>query len=207
MIPKQFMMLKEKPVLYYTLKMFLDTYPDLQVILVLPSAYMEMGTQIVEAWFDKQRVQLTEGGETRFQSVKNGLQLAEEEAIIFVHDGVRCLVSSDLIRRCYQQAELSGSAIPVIPSRDSVRLVRQDGNEMLEREKVVMVQTPQTFQGKILIPAYQVEYQERFTDEASVAEAFGNRVSLVEGEENNIKITRPVDFWMAEKILDELNIT
>jgi len=207
MIPKQFMMLKEKPVLYYTLKMFLDTYPDLQVILVLPSAYMEMGTQIVEVWFDKQRVQLTEGGETRFQSVKNGLQLAEEEAIIFVHDGVRCLVSSDLIRRCYQQAELSGSAIPVIPSRDSVRLVRQDGNEMLEREKVVMVQTPQTFQGKILIPAYQVEYQERFTDEASVAEAFGNRVSLVEGEENNIKITRPVDFWMAEKILDELNIT
>src|SRR5258706_4892122 len=96
-LPKQFMLLKDKPVIYYTIKTFLDAYPDLQVILVLPAAYADMGQQLINTYFDKSRICITTGGDTRFQSVKNGLALIEKESIIFVHDGVRCLLNADLI--------------------------------------------------------------------------------------------------------------
>ncbi|HUR67295.1 MAG TPA: 2-C-methyl-D-erythritol 4-phosphate cytidylyltransferase [Chitinophagaceae bacterium] len=200
-LPKQFMLLKDKPVLYYTLKVFLEAYNDLQVILVLPASYTDMGQEIIDAWFDKERVKITAGGDTRFQSVKNGLALIEDESIIFVHDGVRCLLTKELIHRCYAQAVETGTAIPAIPSKDSIRLVTEGGNEMYDRDKVMLVQTPQTFHSKILLPAFQIGYKDKFTDEATVVEAYGLKVSLVEGEENNIKITKPVDLVIAEKII------
>jgi 2-C-methyl-D-erythritol 4-phosphate cytidylyltransferase len=200
-LPKQFLLLRDKPVLYYTLKAFLEAYDDLQVILVLPIDFTDLGQEIIDAFFDKNRIRITAGGDTRFQSVKNGLALAEGESIIFVHDGVRCLVSKDLICRCYQQAFESGTAIPVVPSKDSIRLLTEFGNEALDRNKVMLVQTPQTFHSKILLPAFQIDYKERFTDEATVVEAFGINVSLLPGDENNIKITRPVDLLIAESIL------
>lgn len=203
-LPKQFMMLKGKPLLYYTLKAFLDSYSDMQVILVLPADYTDMGQEIIDAWFDKNRVQITAGGDTRFQSVKNGLSLVEEEeAIIFVHDGVRCLLSQGLIERCFNQALSTGTAIPAITSKDSIRLLTDEGNEAFDRNKVMLVQTPQTFHSKILIPAFQIDYKDKFTDEATVVEAYGMKVSLVEGEERNIKITRPVDLLIAEQLLEE----
>lgn len=201
-LPKQFMLLKSKPVLYYTLKTFLDAYDDLQVILVLPAEYMAIGQEIVNGYFDKSRVHITTGGDTRFQSVKNGLSLVEKESIIFVHDAVRCLLSTNLIHRCYDQAIKTGTAIPAIASKDSIRLVTEGTSDPLERNNVMLVQTPQTFQSKILLPAYEVHYKDEFTDEATVVEASGVKVSLVEGEENNIKITRPVDLLIAEKILE-----
>jgi len=201
-IPKQFILLKDKPVLYYTLKTFLDSYADLQIILVLPVAYTDMGQEIIDAFFDKERVRITAGGDTRFQSVKNGLALIEEESIIFVHDGVRCLLSQELIHRCYTQALETGTAIPAIVSKDSIRLINEEGNEAFDRNKVMLIQTPQTFHSKILLPAFQIDYKDKFTDEATVVEAYGMKVSLVEGEENNIKITRPVDLLIAEKILE-----
>lgn len=203
-LPKQFMLLKDKPLLYYTLDSFLKAYPDLQIILVLPVDYMNMGQEIIDAYFDKERIRITAGGDTRFQSVKNGLQLVEEESVVFVHDGVRCLVSKELIHRCYEKALETGSAIPVIPSRDSVRIVHEEGNDAMDRNKVMLVQTPQTFHSKILLPAFEIDFKERFTDEATVVEAYGLKVSLVEGEEQNIKITRPVDLLMAEKILESI---
>ncbi len=203
-LPKQFMILKGKPLLYYTIKAFLDSYSDLQVILVLPVDYTDLGQEIIDAWFDKTRVQITAGGDTRFQSVKNGLSLIEEEdAIIFVHDGVRCLLSQSLIERCYNLALSTGTAIPAIASKDSIRLVTDEGNEALDRNMVMLVQTPQTFHSKILIPAFQIDYKDKFTDEATVVEAYGMKVSLVEGEERNIKITRPVDLLLAEQLLEE----
>ena len=202
-LPKQFLLLKEKPVLYYTIKTFLDAYTDIQVILVLPVDYTDMGQEIIDAWFDKDRIRITAGGETRFHSVQNGLSLIEEESIIFVHDGVRCLLSTDLIHRCYQQAVETGTAIPAIPSKDSIRLLTDEGNEAFDRNKVMLIQTPQTFHSKILIPAFQIDYKDKFTDEATVVEAFGMKVSLVEGEERNIKITRPVDIVIAEQLLNE----
>jgi 2-C-methyl-D-erythritol 4-phosphate cytidylyltransferase len=202
-LPKQFMLLKDKPVLYYTLKAFSDAYPypDLQIILVLPIDYTDMGQEIIDAYFEKDHIQITAGGDSRFQSVKNGLALIEEESIIFVHDGVRCLVSGELIHRCYDMAAETGSAIPVVASSDSVRLLTDEGNDAIDRNKVMLVQTPQTFHSKILLPAFQIDYKDKFTDEATVAEAYGIKVSLVAGEETNIKITRPVDLLIAEEMM------
>lgn len=200
--PKQFLFLNDKPVLYYTLKTFLEAFDDLQIILVLPEDYTDMGREVIDAYFDYSRIQITGGGETRFHSVKNGLQLVEQDSIVFVHDGVRCLLSVDLIRRCYNKALDNGSAIPVVPAKDSVRILKEEDNEAIDRNKVVMVQTPQTFHSKILLPAFEIDYKERFTDEATVVEAYGLKISLVEGEEHNIKITRPLDLVLAEKILE-----
>lgn len=200
-LPKQFMLLKDKPVLYYSLKAFLDAYNDLQIILVLPLEYTDMGQEIIDAYFDKNRIRIAAGGDTRFQSVKNGLALIEEESIIFVHDGVRCLVSKELIHRCYEQAVETGTAIPAVISRDSIRLVNEEGNDAFDRNNVMLIQTPQTFHSKILLPAYQIDYKDKFTDEATVVEAYGLKISLVEGEENNIKITRPIDLLIAESII------
>lgn len=202
-LPKQFILLNDKPVLYYSVKSFLEAYEDLQIILVLPVAYTDMGQEIIDAYFDKERIRITAGGDTRFQSVKNGLSLVEDESIIFVHDGVRCLLTKELIHRCYAKAVETGTAIPAIVSRDSIRQVTENGNEALDRNKVMMVQTPQTFHSKIIIPAFQIDYKDKFTDEATVTEAFGINVTLVEGEESNIKITRPVDLIIAANILEE----
>ena len=199
--PKQFLLLNDKPVLYYTVKTFLDAYEDIEIILVLPEEYMDMGREIIDAWFDYDHIQITAGGESRFHSVQNGLQLVKEDSIVFVHDGVRCLLSTDLIHRCYEKALENGSAIPVIPAKDSVRILMEDDNEAIDRAKVVLVQTPQTFHSKILLAAFEIDYKERFTDEATVVEAYGLKIKLVEGEENNIKITRPIDLLLAEQIL------
>lgn len=201
-LPKQFMLLREKPVLYYSLKTFLETYDDLELILVLPVDYTDMGQEIIDAWFDKDRIRITAGGTTRFQSVKNGLALVEEESIIFVHDAVRCLVNSDLIERCYQAALETGSAVPAIASKDSVRIIRDEGTDAFDRTKILLVQTPQAFHSKILLPAFQIDYKDKFTDEATVVEAFGLKVTIVDGDENNIKITKPIDLLIAEKLID-----
>lgn len=202
-LPKQFMLLRDKPVLYYTLKTFIESYEDLQVILVLPMDYTDMGQEIIDAFFDKDRIRITAGGDTRFQSVKNGLALVEEESVVFVHDGVRCLLTKELIHRCYAMAVETGTAIPAIPSKDSIRLITDEGNAAFDRNRVMLIQTPQTFHSKIIVPAFQIDYKDKFTDEATVAEAYGMKVSLVEGEETNIKITRPVDLLLAEQILAE----
>lgn len=201
--PKQFMLLHEKPVLYYTIRTFLEAYDDMNIILVLPEDYTDMGREIIDAYFDYSRIQITAGGETRFHSVKNGLRLVEEDGIVFVHDGVRCLLTTDLIQRCFNKALENGSAIPVVPAKDSVRLLAGESNEAIERNNVVLVQTPQTFHSRILLPAFEIDYKERFTDEATVVEAFGLRIELVNGEENNIKITRPIDLIVAEHILEK----
>ena len=200
-VPKQFLLLNGKPVLFYTLHTFLKAYDDLQVILVLPEEYVSAGQEIIDAFFDYKRIQITVGGRTRFHSVQNGLQLVTEESIVFVHDAVRCLVSANLIHRCYAAAIENGSAIPVIDSKDSVRLLSDDGNEAIERNNIKLVQTPQTFHSKIILPAFNIDYKDKFTDEATVVEAYGLKVQLVEGEENNIKITRPIDLVIAENFL------
>jgi 2-C-methyl-D-erythritol 4-phosphate cytidylyltransferase len=203
--PKQFLMLNDKPLLYYTVKTFLEAFDDLQIILVLPEQYTDLGREIIDAYFDYSRIQITAGGETRFHSVKNGLQLVRQDSIVFVHDAVRCLMTTDLIHRCYQNTLHSGSAVPVIRCKDSVRMLNEEGNdnEVLDRNKIVLVQTPQTFHSRILLPAFEIDYKERFTDEATVVESFGLKVSLVEGEEDNIKITRPVDLLFAEALLGQ----
>jgi 2-C-methyl-D-erythritol 4-phosphate cytidylyltransferase len=201
-IPKQFLLLKGKPVLYYTIEAFLKAFAEIKIILVLPEEHLELGKEIVDGYFDAKQIQITQGGETRFHSVSNGLKLIEEESIIFVHDGVRCLVSDELIHRCFHTAMETGSAVPVIDCKDSVRMITADGNEPVDRTALKLVQTPQTFHSKILLPAFAIDYKERFTDEANVVEAFGLKVTLVQGEDTNIKITNPIDLIIAENILE-----
>ena len=205
-IPKQFLFLKNKPVLYYSIKAFLDAYDDMEVILVLPEEHIGKGQEIIDGYFDASKFHLTAGGRTRFHSVQNGLSLIKEDAIIFVHDGVRCLLTAELIKRCYEAALESGTAIPAVACKDSVRLLTANGNKILSRNKVRFIQTPQTFHSKILLPAYAIDYKDQFTDEATVVEAFGLKVNLIEGEINNIKITTPADIFIAEHIQDEKSL-
>lgn len=202
-VPKQFLLLNNKPVLYYSLDTFLKAYQDLKVILVLPEEYVATGQEIIDAWFDYKRIRIAVGGRTRFHSVQNGLRLIEEESIVFVHDAVRCLLTTALIHRCYDAALEFGATIPVIDCKDSVRMVSSDGNEALERRNIKLVQTPQVFLSTILLPAFSTDYKDKFTDEASVVETFGMKVHLVEGEENNIKITTPIDMLLAEYLLSQ----
>jgi 2-C-methyl-D-erythritol 4-phosphate cytidylyltransferase len=202
-VPKQFLLVHGRPIVAYTLEVFLKAYADLEIILVLPADRMDKEAAMPggSGGAGEERVRVVTGGATRFHSVQNGLLGLDPDSVIFVHDGVRCLLTTDLIHRCYEQAVRLGSAIPVIDSRDSVRLVTGDKHEALDRRLVKLVQTPQTFLGSVLLPAYSANYEEKFTDEASVVEAAGQRVELIEGENNNIKITGPADLAIAEKIL------
>jgi 2-C-methyl-D-erythritol 4-phosphate cytidylyltransferase len=202
-LPKQFLLLKNKPILYYTLKAFLEVYEDLEIILVLPEEHIGKGQEIIDGYFDHSRVRICAGGRTRFHSVQNGLALIHEESIVFVHDGVRCLITGNLIKKCYEAAVESGTAIPVVECTDSVRMITNSGNKILNRSKLRLVQTPQVFHSKILLPAFKIDYKDTFTDEASVVEAFGLTVNLIEGEVNNIKITTPGDLVLAESLLLE----
>ncbi len=202
--PKQFLLLKNKPVLFYSIDVFLKAYDDLQVILVLPDEHISKGQEVIDAYFNTSRITICQGGRTRFHSVQNGLSLINDESIIFVHDGVRCLITKNLIQRCYVKAEASGSAIPVITSKDSIRLLTDEGNVALERNSVKLVQTPQVFHSKILLNAFKIDYKDKFTDEATVVEAFGIKVNLVQGEENNIKITTATDIVIAEQLINTI---
>jgi 2-C-methyl-D-erythritol 4-phosphate cytidylyltransferase len=201
-IPKQFLLLNGKPVMYYAIHTFLQTFDDCKIILVLPEEHIAAGQEIIDAFFDYKRIQIVIGGRTRFHSVQNGLaHINDEDSIVFVHDAVRPMVSAALIKRCYDAAISFGTAVPVVDCKDSVRIINEDGNEAIERSSVKLVQTPQAFHGKILLPAFKIDYKDKFTDEATVVEAFGLKVSLVDGDEANIKITKPVDILVAESML------
>lgn len=205
-VPKQFLNLFGRPVLSYTIETFLKAYPDISIILVVPATHLETGLAIARNSSDSNRVWVTEGGETRFHSVKNGLDHIKQHSIVFVHDGVRCLLSESLIHRCYEAAIEKGNAIPAISAVDTIRIETVNGNTQLDREKVKIIQTPQTFYSDILKAAFEQDYMETFTDEASVVEKLGVKIHLVDGETTNIKITRPVDILVAEKILEEREV-
>ena len=198
--PKQFLLLHGKPLIWYTIQAFLQVYDDLHIILVLPAAHIHSNE--IQSLLNE-RVTATTGGETRFHSVQNGLKLVGENSLVFVHDGVRCLISPDLIQRCGEQAERLGSAIPSITATDSLRMEINGTHQVIDRQNVRMIQTPQTFRSELIIPAFEQPCRELFTDEATVVESCGKKVFLIEGEYENIKVTRPADLWFAEKILSE----
>lgn len=200
--PKQFLLLKDKPVLWHTISHFLEAFKDLICIVVLPQEHIEKGEEI-KAMFgiDHKRIITTVGGQTRFQSVKNGLKLVNKDSIVFVHDGVRCLVDDALIKRCYEQAIEKGSAIPAVAAIDSIRIFDGSNDKVADRNNVKIIQTPQTFQSEILLEAFEQEFDESFTDEATVVEAMGKQVFLCNGDYTNIKITKPVDLLVAESFL------
>ena len=206
-VPKQFLLLQQKPLLWYTLHAFLTAFDDLYIILVLPKNNIPEGKNISKDSGAEERIMIIEGGITRFHSVQNGLQFITEPSVVFVHDGVRCLVTKNLIHRCFEQAIRKGSAISAVVATDSIRMMEDEDHHVINRNNVRIIQTPQTFLSKILLPAFQQPYDESFTDEATVVEASGEPVYLLEGDYNNIKITRPVDLVIAEKILSERSVS
>jgi 2-C-methyl-D-erythritol 4-phosphate cytidylyltransferase len=206
-IPKQFLTIAERPILWHTLDTFLSAYKDMELILVLPPRFMQWGVEIIKTLPEPHRISLVEGGNTRYKSVKNGLALVKEHSVVFVHDGVRCLITGQLIHHCYEQAIIKGSAIPAVAATETVRLVEGDQHRMINRNMVRLVQTPQTFLSTLLLKAFEAAEQDSFTDEAAVVEASGQKVYLIEGEYTNIKITRPQDLAVAEQILKLRGVT
>lgn len=199
-LPKQFLTIRGRSLFMYSIDAFVNAFDEVEIILVLPLAYHDYAKEIInKSDYNKDLIKIVLGGQTRFDSVKNGLNQVGNDAIVFIHDAVRCLVSSDLIRRCYLKCMNNGSAIPVIPLRDSMRKLNEDGySQVVSREEHRLVQTPQVFFGKDIKNAFNVDYTSSFTDEASVMEFAGYNVCLLDGEESNIKITYPDDLLFAE---------
>ena len=200
-LPKQFLAIEGKSILLHTIGQFVSAFSDINFVIVLPADYIHEGENIIASSGLSQSFLFVAGGDTRFQSVQNGLAQADPASIVFVHDAVRCLLTPDLIQRCYQQAVEKGSAIPAVSSTDTVRIIEGTKHHVVDRANVMMIQTPQTFNAAILKKAFEQAYQPSFTDEANVLEASGKEVYLIEGEHENIKITRPLDLAIAEYIL------
>ena len=202
-MPKQFLPLDGKPVLMRTIEKF--DQAGAAIVVVLPVEHQEMWMSMCKDGNFAVSHTIADGGKTRFESVKNGIAAIENLAdgnLVAVHDGVRPLASVELINRCYDTAQETGSAIPVVNPSDSIRQVMDDGtSQQLLRSSLRAVQTPQTFKAELLRGAYDVEESPLFTDDASVIEAIGHKVALVEGEIAKIKITTPIDMVIATELL------
>ena len=200
-IPKQFLPLRGRPVLMHTIDVFRRTYPDIHIILVLPREQQDYWRQLCGQHGYDVELCVADGGETRFHSVRNGLSLIPDDArgVVGVHDGVRPFVSPETIRRCFEAAEEFGAVVPVVPVVETVRQVLADGSSMtVDRNAYRLVQTPQTFDIQLLKKAYGQPFDPFFTDDASVVEAMGHPIKLVEGNNENIKLTNPADLKLAE---------
>ena len=203
-IPKQFLPIGGKPVLMRTLERFREYSPALQIILVLPKAQQEYWKELCEKHNFTVAYQLADGGETRFHSVQHGLALIPDDAegVVGVHDGVRPFPSIEVIRNCYETARTAKAVIPVIPVVETVRhLDNAPSSHTVPRGEYRLVQTPQTFDIQLLKAANRQSYNDGFTDDASVVEAFGFDVTLAEGNRENIKITTPYDLKIAEVLI------
>ena len=201
-VPKQLMELNQKPVLMHTIEKFYSAASSIHIVVVLPKTHHSVWTILCQKHQFSIPHQICEGGASRFQSVRNGLEFCTEDSIIAVHDGVRPLIHPDLILNLYHQAELNSAVIPVCPILESIRKAQGEGSKALDRSQYYSVQTPQCFSSDLLQNAYQQDEQETFTDDASVVEAMGKNVQLFKGDRTNIKLTTPEDFVFAEALLN-----
>lgn len=201
-VPKQFQLVGGRPVLMHTLQQFRNAFADLQIILVLPREQQDYWCELCRQYEFGVEHRVADGGQTRFHSVKNGLALIPdgEEGIVGVHDGVRPFASADLIRRCYAAAVEAEAVVPAVPVVESLR---HEERGAIDRKGYRLVQTPQTFSIPLLKSAYRQAYLETFTDDASVVEAYGHRVAMIDGIRENIKLTTPFDMVVAEALLAE----
>lgn len=200
-LPKQFLLIGGIPVLMHTIRNFYDFDPSLQLVLVLPEAEIISWTRLCDQYKFSIPHQVIVGGDTRFQSVKNGLSAAKECNLIAIHDGVRPLVSHETMARCFKSADVNGTAIPVLPANESLREGTMDKSAPVDRSRFYLVQTPQVFKASIIQGSYNQAYIPEFTDDASVIEHSGTTVQLVMGNRENIKITFPEDLMVAEMFL------
>ena len=203
-LPKQFIPLENRPVLMRTLDAFYAYDSAIQVILVLPRDHQPYWQELCREYDFAVPHRIADGGATRFHSVQNGLALVDEpEALVAVHDGVRPFVSPKVLDECFSRAWVDGAAIPMIDLQDSLRhIVGYDATEVVPRDRYRLVQTPQVFKLSLLRRAYEQRFVESFTDDASVVEALGEKVSGVEGNRENIKITTPFDMLVAKTLIE-----
>ena len=200
-IPKQFLSVNGLPVLMHTIRAFAGYSPDLHIIVVLPAEQISFWKELCEKHDFIVAHQLVTGGETRFNSVKNGLNSIEDhtECLIAVHDWVRPVISREILADSFTNAALHGAAVVSVPLKDSIRIVGQnEGNKAMDRTLFRLIQTPQTFRSSWMRAAFAADYHESFTDCASVLEAWGYNIQLIDGAYENIKITTPEDLRWAE---------
>lgn len=202
-LPKQFMLLHGKPVLMHTIERFRAYSDELKIILVLPHEQQDYWRQICQKHNFTVEHTVVDGGQTRFHSSQNGVAAVPDDAtgVIGIHDGVRPFVSEETIARCFEAARQFGAALPVLPVTDTLRRVTDDGGYNVQRNDYRTVQTPQTFDAQLLKQAFKQPYSDNFTDDASVVEALGHKVTMVDGNRENIKLTTPFDLVVAEALI------
>ena len=206
-IPKQYLPVNGLPILMHTINAFHNYNQDLDIIVVLPTKDLGLWEELCEKYEFNLPVQIASGGDTRFQSVKNGLDRIKSDGIVAIHDGVRPVVNKEIIAASYEIAALHGSAIAAVRLKESIRVTDKDQTKMADRSKYRIIQTPQTFQVDLIKKAYEIPEDPQFTDDASVLEKSGHKISLFEGSYKNIKITTSEDLIIAEAFLknSELN--
>ncbi|MFA6923255.1 MAG: 2-C-methyl-D-erythritol 4-phosphate cytidylyltransferase [Bacteroidales bacterium] len=201
--PKQFLLIKNKPILYHAINSFYKYDKSINIIVTLPKEYISHWKKLCEKHKIKIKHTIVSGGNTRFHSVKNALNIIKDDSIIAIHDGVRPFVSEKLISNIFKVAEKNGNAIPVLLPNESMREKIGNVNVAVDRKFFYSVQTPQCFKSAILKKAYEQNFSPSFTDDATVVEQLGLKIFMVEGERENIKITTPLDFDFAKVIFEK----
>lgn len=201
-LPKQFIVIGDLPVLMHTIKSFYDYDPSINIIVVLPVSHQEYWMELCKEYNFTIKHSIANGGETRFHSVKNGLQLVKD-GFVAVHDGARPFASKDLIKSSFNNAQTYKAVIPVTDVTDSLRkMTSENDSVIIDRSEIKQVQTPQVFEVEVLKQAYNSDFKDIFTDDASVVEANGGKIHLIKGEVTNIKITTPFDLEIANLIIN-----
>ncbi|MCD4737530.1 MAG: 2-C-methyl-D-erythritol 4-phosphate cytidylyltransferase [Bacteroidales bacterium] len=200
-LPKQFLNIAGKPMLMHTLEKFRKYSDSVEIILVLPEPFFDFWKSMIKRYNFRLQHYLQKGGKERFFSVKNGLKLVGNDSVVAIHDGVRPLVDISTIKNVFKVASEKGNAIPAISVNQSMRMVNGLENRPVNRDNFRLIQTPQGFRSEIIIKAYEQKYQENFTDDATVVEAMGEKINLVRGNIENIKITRLSDLKIAGALL------
>lgn len=203
-LPKQFLELNGKPILLHTLEAFFRYSENITLVLVLPEDDFTLWNDICKKYHFNKPVTLQKGGDTRFQSVKNGLEKISGSGLVAIHDGVRPLVSEDIIGASFRLAAVHQSAVAAVRLKESIRMTDQDNTKSVDRSRFRLIQTPQTFSVDLIKQAYQLKEDPTMTDDASVVEKLGHTISLFEGSYENIKITTPEDLVVAEALLKRI---
>ncbi len=201
-IPKQFIEVNSKPLIVYTIEKFLSYNAEINMCVVVHKDYLQHLNDLLKKYFPNKNIATTIGGDTRFNSVKNGLALIEESnSVVGIHDAARPMVSVDTIKRCFETAAQKGNAIPVVDVNESIRVIENNSNKAVNRTNYKVIQTPQCFNTSAIKKAFEQDYSVLFTDDASVLERTGEKIILVEGNTENIKITHDTDLILAQHLL------
>ena len=204
-VPKQFLEIDGTPLLMISIEAFYRFNPEIKIMVALPENQISFWKQLCQKHSFSIKHQIVVGGETRYHSVKNALKKIDSEGIVAIHDGVRPLVSQQTIQNVFKKAAEKENGVPCIDLVDSIRSVTNNENKPADRTAFKLIQTPQAFDGKIIQQAYEQPFEPSFTDDASVAEKAGQKINLVAGNRENIKITTQVDLIIASALINYLS--